>query len=93
MTELNEGQKYHRLMLAFHGLAEGQKSTDRIFDKENDGYGRTFAIDKILADTVFVTRTAFESEDVFHVKAAFARLGKPYPGANIAQCVRTLLLP
>jgi len=92
MTELNDGQRYHRLMLAFHSLAEGKKLTDRIFDKENDGYGRTFAIDEILANTVFVTRTAFEGDDISHVKAAFARIGKTYPGANIAQCVTTLLV-
>jgi hypothetical protein len=42
---MNESQKYHHLMLAFHGLADGMTLTDRIQDTENDGYGLKFGID------------------------------------------------
>ena len=88
---MNDSQKYHHLMLAFEELAADKKLSDRIFDKENDGYGIGFRIDNILADTVFVSRTEFNAEDVPCVVKAFERAGKSYPGPNISTCVGVLL--
>ena len=88
---MNESQKYHRLMLALHSLADGMALTDRISDTENDGYGLKFGIDEILATTVFVSRKTFDSDDIATVKAAFARVGKRYPGDIISHCVGVLL--
>ncbi len=88
---MTEGQKYHRFMLAVHGLAEDKKLSDRIFDKDNDGWGISFGIDEILAGTAFVSRKKFDVDDIVIVKAAFARLGKRYPGDTISECVAVLL--
>jgi hypothetical protein len=86
---MTEGQKYLRLMLAFDGLVDGKGLTGRVIDK--DDYGREFAIDAVLANTTFVRRCVFDDSDIAQVKAAFAAVGKLYPGNSIEKCVEALL--
>jgi hypothetical protein len=86
---MTEGQKYVRFMLAFDGLAVGKDLTGRVIDK--DDYGRDFAIDALLTDTTFVSRRVFDDSDIDQVKAAFAAVGKRYPGNSIEKCVVALL--
>jgi hypothetical protein len=86
---MTEAQKYIKLMLAIDILASGKGLTGRFIDKED--FGRDFAVDKTLADIIFVGRRTFDDSDLAQVKAAFIAIGKPYPGPDISKCVARLL--
>jgi hypothetical protein len=88
---MTESQKYDRLMLAFEHLGAGKDLTYRIANESGLVVGSTTSLGEILADTTFVSRRVFDTDDVEVVKKALKEAGKRYPCDAISDCVAVTL--
>jgi hypothetical protein len=76
---------YEKLMAAIDGIIAGKGLSDHIvYD-----YGRLFEIGKVLMDARDLDGE-FSASHIDTVKAVFAKLGRPYPGNKIGDCVAVL---
>jgi len=79
---------YAKLIAAADGIATGKGMHDHV----TMDFGRRFEIIKVLHDAAAI-EGHFADEHVDRVRAAFAKLGRLYPGSRISDCVASLLIP
>lgn len=83
--ESDPGFTYCKFMKAIEAIAQGKDPSGSV---SADG-GRLFRIPQILLEARTLDGD-FPGDHIDVVKAAFVRLGIPYPGASIAKCVVVL---
>ena len=82
----NDDLAYEKLIAAMVAIAEGKG----LHESVAVNYGRRFEIIRILKRASALSGD-FAGDHINLVKAAFARMGKRYPGNRIGDCVAALL--
>jgi len=82
----NKDFAYEKLIAALEALAKGEG----LHESVAVDYGRHFEIIAILRGASALSGD-FADDHIDLVEAAFARMGKHYPGNSIAGCVAALL--
>jgi hypothetical protein len=82
----NENFAYEKLIAAVEALARG----DGLHESVAVNYGRRFEIISVLRGASALSGD-FADDHIDLVRAAFARMAKPYPGSRIADCAAALL--